>query len=146
MPPPYGSSAGRLGMPVDALPGVMTGWRTCSTTRLITLGLGRGAGAAGFGAMRRGAALRAGAFFAATFFAAAFFAGLFFAALFFAAFLLLLPRRAAERFGADFFLPDDFERFDEDFFERFLVAMRFLLCPNLGSTAVAIGLLGSGVI
>lgn len=126
--------------PVETLvPGVYVS-RTCSTTRLITLGVGRGgAAAAGFGALRGAAGLRAALFFTALFFTARFFAGRF-AALFFA--LLLLPRRADARFDAlrerlDFF--DDFERPEEDFFDRFLVAMRFLLCQDFRDrTAVAV--------
>lgn len=126
--------------PVEPLVPPMTGLngsRTCSTTRLITLGLGRGAGGAGFGAVRGAAGLcaRAVLFLAAARFFAGFFAALFFAGLLAAllfALVLFLPRRDdAARLDAlrerldDFFFADDFDRLEEDFFDRFLVAMRF---------------------
>jgi hypothetical protein len=86
--------------------------RTCSTTRLITLGVfGRGGDPARdvllrlADALRRGAARLVLAFFFDERLAAAFF-----------------PLR---RFDEAFFF-DDLERFDEDFVERFLEEDRFL--------------------
>ncbi|HKO01239.1 MAG TPA: hypothetical protein VJ032_06085, partial [Thermoanaerobaculia bacterium] len=113
-PPPPISSSRRPGtMPETLEPTELAVSRTCSTTRLITLGLE----AARVVLLLRGDALRA-----VLRFGAARLAVLRLAAAFFP------PRRAAARDGArrreDFF--ELRERFDEDFVDRFLEEDRFL--------------------